>query len=58
MGKGRKTEQTSVQLNTADLELMRELVKQGDQTTLAGIVREAVRCWLNQHYRVTVTEEE
>ena len=48
---GRKTEQTSVQLNTADLELMRELVKQGEQTTLAGIVREAVRVWLNQNYR-------
>ena len=55
---GRKTEQTSVQLNVADLELMRQLVDGGEQTTLAGIVREAVRVWLNQHYRVTVTEEE
>lgn len=46
----RKTEQTCVQLNVADLQLMRELVKDGEQTTLAGIVREAVRVWLNENY--------
>lgn len=49
----RKTEQTSIQLNVSDLKLMRQLVKDGEQTTLAGIVREAVRCWLNEHYGET-----